>query len=59
MKAEYPKALYHATEAPCLVADPVAHDAKGAGWFESPADAIEDAATAPAPVKAKGDKAGK
>ena len=37
LKIEYPKWLYHATEDPCLVADPEAEAALGDGWQESPA----------------------
>lgn len=37
--SSYPKALYHSTKEPVLVADEAAHKALGAGWFESPAEA--------------------
>lgn len=44
MKAEYPKVLFHATADAIVVADPVAHEAAGPEWAESPDDAVQIAA---------------
>jgi hypothetical protein len=34
---QYPKYLYHRTEAPVIVQDPAEQAALGAGWAETPA----------------------
>lgn len=41
--ANYPKWLYAHGQEPKLVADEAAHQALGAGWVESPADAKPEA----------------
>ena len=38
MAEEYPKWVYHATEAARVVEDPAEHLALGPEWVESPAD---------------------
>ena len=38
--SSYPKWLYHATKEPALVDNVEAHEALGAGWYESPADVV-------------------
>ena len=37
----YPKFLYHATESARIVKSEAEHQAIGAGWYESPVEAIE------------------
>jgi hypothetical protein len=44
---QYPKWLYHASEPACIVNDPIEHDAKGPGWFDSPVAAKEYVAPPP------------
>lgn len=53
MKVEYPKVLYHATEAAIIVADPIEHDAAGPEWAESPGEATQIAALKADAAKAK------
>lgn len=56
MKVEYPKWLYHPTEAPRLVHDPDEQAALGELWVESPADVKAAVSSEDAVAQAEGPK---
>lgn len=55
----YPKTLYHRTEEPRVVADPLEHAALGPGWEETPAAFADEpeAPVEPAPTPRRQRKA--
>lgn len=52
-KIEYPKWLYHATQAAVIVNDPAEQEALGEGWQESPVEAPAQAAAPAEPPPKK------